>query len=242
LGISVACFTVMVWMLHAYSPGNIRDLPEVWVLFTITALIIGGVVSCYVPLVETMLDWVGREHARAWVSLLTVVKSMINVGALYIWIRCSPDGIPSIMIWMTFAVIGGTFGTLIDTFLAPMIFDYMPRSQMGTINSGKGIYESFVRFIIPNLGAWWVVFYSTHIHKPAHVPYDYTSMYLLQFALFIPAIFAKIYFVRLILKGRLTKRGILDLEEAEVMSEMKHEFQLEGQVEETKAQQIGEGP
>ena len=58
---------------------------------------------------------------------------------------------------------------------------------------------------------------------------------------FVPAILAKIYFLRLILSGRLTKRGILDLEEAQAAATMKQEVLLDAQVEEAKAQQTGEG-
>ena len=242
LAVSVACFTGMIRMFHLYSPADIRELPEIWVLFAITALIVGGVAFFYIPLVETLLDRTGREHARVWVSVVAVVKSMLTVIALYIWIRCSPDRVPPIMIWMAFAVLGGTFDALMKTFIGPMIYDYMPRSQMGTINSGSGIYQNLLNFGVANLGAWWVVFYSVHFHKPSNVPYDYTSMYLLQFLFFIPTILAKIYFVRLVMTGRLTKRGVLELEEARAREELKQKLQEEEQTEVLKAMQAGEGP
>jgi hypothetical protein len=213
--LSAASFIAVLRVLKVCSPDDIRQLPSFGVLCLLTGLTALSMVMLYIPMVETMLDIVGREHARAWVSLLTVVKSMITVAILYTVLQHVPDQVPPIMVWMVFAVVGATLGALMDTFIGPMIYDYMPRSQMGTINSGKGIIESFVTFGAANLGAWWIVFFSMHIHKPAHVKYDYTSMYILQFMLFIPAIAAKLYFIRLITKGKMKKWGAMEVEAPE---------------------------
>ena len=215
LAVSAASFVTMLWVLKTYSPTDIREVPSFVILFAVAALTILSVGTLYVTLVETMLDWVGREHARAWVSLLTIVKSMVNVLVLYAFIKCSPGGILPIMVWMVFGVIGGTLGALIGTFIGPMIYDYMPRSQMGTINAGSGLISTVIAFGAANLGAWWIVFYSSNIHKPAHTDYDYTSMYLLQFILFLPAIVAKVYFIRLIVKGKMKKWGTMEVEDPE---------------------------
>jgi len=213
LGFSAAAFFAMLWVLRHYSPQDIRQVSSFGILSLVTALTALSMGAFYVPVVETMLDWVGREHARAWVSLLTVVKAMITVALLYTFIQRSPGQVMPIMLWMVFAVVGSTLGALMDTFIGPMIYDYMPRSQMGTINSGKGLIEGFVQFGAANLGAWWIVFFTMHIHKPAGVKYDYTSMYLLQFSLFIPAILAKLYFIRLIAKGKMKKWGAMEVED-----------------------------
>ena len=58
------------------------------------------------------------------------------------------------------------------------------------------------------------MFYSTHIHRLANGGYDYTSMYILQFAMFVPAIIAKVYFIRLIVIGKIKKWAILELDSA----------------------------
>ena len=206
-------FLTMLWVLRHYSPDDIRQLPSFAIISLLTVLTGLSMGLLYVPMVETMLDYVGREHARAWVALMTVVKSMITVGLLYLYIQFSPGHVPKILVWMIFAVVGATLGALMDTFIGPMIYDYMPRSQMGTINSGSGFITSFVSFVAANLGAWWVVFFSLHVHKPANVKYDYTSMYILQFMLFVPAIIAKLYFIRLIATNRMKKWGTLEIEQ-----------------------------
>ena len=215
LAISAAAFAGVLYVVKTYSPADIREPASFAILSVVAILTAISVGTFYVPLVETLLDVVGRDHARAWVSLLTVVKSMIVVVGLYIFIQCSPDRVLPIMTWMVFGVIAATMGRLMDTFIGPMIYDYMPRSQMGTINAGSGLISSIVRFGAANIGAWWVVFYSLHVHKPAHVPYEYTSLYLLQFILFIPTILAKVYFIRLIVKGKMKKWGEMEVEDPE---------------------------
>jgi len=212
LGLSAAAFFAMLWVLKHYSPADIRQTANFLILTVVTALAAVSMMALYVPTVETMLDIVGREHARAWVSLLTVVKAMITTALLYLYIQRSPGQVPPVMVWMVFAVVGGTLGTLMNTFIGPMLFDYMRRSQMGTINSGSGLITGFVQFGAANLGAWWIFFYTKHIHKPAHVDYDYTSMYLLQFVLFVPAILAKLYFVRMVVSNKIKKWGIMEVE------------------------------
>ena len=213
LGVCAVAFTAMLWMLKAYAPADIRTAPSFWILSGLTLLTALSVGAFYVPVVETMLDWTGRENARVWVSLLTVVKGIVSVCVLYYFIQHSPGQVLPLVIWVVFAVISTTMGVLMDTFIGPMIYDYMPRSQMGTINAGTGLIGGFVGLGAANLGAWWIVFYSLHIHKPAHVPYDYTSMYLLQFILFVPAILAKVYFVRLVVSGKLKKWGAMEVED-----------------------------
>jgi hypothetical protein len=212
--LSGVSFCVMIWVLKRFSPSDIHIVPSFFVLSLVTALTALSMGTFYVPVVETMLDYVGREHARAWVALLTVVKSMITTGLLYIVILHSVGRVPPIMVWMVFAVVGATLGALMDTFIGPMIYDYMPRSQMGTINSGKGMIELLTSFGAANMGAWWIVFFSNHVHLATGTKYDYTSMYILQFMLFIPAILAKFYFIRLVTKGKITKCGVQELQQS----------------------------
>jgi hypothetical protein len=55
---------------------------------------------------------------------------------------------------------------------------------------------------------WW----SAHVFKPSDSDYDYTSLYILQFLLFVPAIAAKIWFMREILARRVLKWGVMEVE------------------------------
>ena len=171
-------------------------------------------VMLYIPAVETMLDIVGREHARAYVSLLTVVKSMITTLLLYLVIQQCVDQVPPILGRMVFAVVGATLGGATDTFIGPMIYDTC-RAKWERSTPAKGSSIPLCLLVLPIWGAWWIVFFTMHIHRPANTKYDYTSMYLLQFVLFVPAIVAKLYFIHLIRKGKMKKWGALELEATE---------------------------
>ena len=219
LAISATAFYAMLYVLNHNMPDEIRQLPDLWqwsgfvVMMGITALGVISMGTLFVTMTETLLDFVGREHTRAWVSLLAIVKSMVITILLYAFIMHSPGHVPPALVWMTFSVVNGVFTGLIATFVGPMIYDYMRRSQMGTINAGNSVMTAFVTFMAANLGAWWVVFYSTHFHMPAGMKYEYSSIYLLMFVVFIPIIIAKVYFVYIVTTGRLKKWGDMEVED-----------------------------
>jgi MFS family permease len=201
-----------VYFYQTYAPADVRELPDLWVITTITACVAAATGTIFVVLVETMLDITGREHTRAWVSMLAIFLSLGNTIALYVAIQLSAGQIIPITLWMAFNVVAATSGALLSTFVGPMIYEYMPRSQMGTINAGKGLYQGVLQFGVANLGAWWIWGYSLYIFKPEKTQYDYTALYLLQFLLFIPAILAKAWFMWLILSGKVLKWGVMEVE------------------------------
>ena len=145
-------------------------------------------------------------------SLLLVVKSVIVIILLYVFIQRSPGMVPPIIGWMAFNVIYGTLGALIGTFIGPMVYDYMRRSQMGTIGAGSGVMGGLVQLGAGVLGAQWAVYYSAHIHHPAGIAIEYSSIYLLQLIICIPILLAKLYFVRIVTTGKLKKWGTLEVE------------------------------
>ena len=214
--VSVASFMWMLWVVKHYSPADIRLPPGFLILSWVSVLAAVSAVALYVAMVETMLDIVGREHARAWVSLLTVIKSILAVAVLYYYIQSAPGQVLPIMTWTVFSVFTGVIGGMMATMVGPMIYDYLPRSQIGTFNAGFGILNSLLTLAAVNLGAWWITFFSTHIHKPDHTDYDYSSMYILQLFVLIPAIAAKVYFIRLILQGRMKRWGVIEVENPEL--------------------------
>ena len=139
--------------------------------------------------------------------------------ATYLAIQASPGKVMPITLWMMLNIANGAFGALLGTFVGPMIYEYMPRSKMGTINAGRGLMGDWLRAIVMNLGGWWIVWYSARtLYKPGEAPpadkmtYDYTSMYLVQFALFVPVVLAKLYFLKLVLTRKILKWGVMEVE------------------------------
>jgi len=120
---------------------------------------------------------------------------------------------------MLLNVANGSIGSLLETFVGPMIYEYMPRSKMGTINSGRGLMGDGLRWGINNLGGWWIWWYSMRTLYPGQknvdaetMNYDYTSMYILQFILIVPVIAVQAWFTYRVVKGKLLRWGILEVE------------------------------
>src|SRR5690606_10011130 len=132
-----------------------------------------------------------------WVSLVAIIKDLIFTTCLYLLINFwSEDQTPSMTLWMFFGQAGGTTGVLMSVIIGPMIYEYIPRKHLGTIIAGSGIYRGILGFALANAGANWAVWYSTHIKAPVRGKTDFSSIYLLQILLYIPALIATIYFLR----------------------------------------------
>lgn len=210
-----AVSAVGVWHLYSsVAPDDIRSLPSTTLCFAIglgVSVAAGGV---FVFVIETVLDFVGREHVRAWVSSLTILLLAAQVLVTYVLISLAHEKVIPVTLYMILDQVKSAFTALSSVFIGPMIYDYIARSKMGTINSGRAIAHSSLTFLVPNLGAWWVVFYTERVNAPAHGQYDYTSVYLLQILLLVPAIFAKFYFLRMVATGRIPRTGVLEVEGA----------------------------
>lgn len=227
IGIFAICTVVLYFAINyflTYAPEDKMELPSLWQCMVMNILISFASMGYLVLLVEIILRHTNRVHMKAWVSLIAVVKDMIFTVCLYLIVHYwSTDQTPSITLWMFFGQIGGTTGALIGVVLGPMIYEYIPRKHLGTIIAGSGIYRGIVGFGMANLGAHWAVWYSTHIQAPVKGATDFSSIYLLQFILFIPSLFATIYFVHAIVKGRIQPLGIIEVEGEEAVVDPDHE-------------------
>lgn len=214
IGLGVlACLAAIPPYYHAVAPADIRILPSLWHCFGLSVLMSGAGMGIFVIAVELVSRRTDRIYMRVWIALIAIVKDFITVGFFFVYLQfLDKDGVPPIVLWMLFGQFTATMGALIGTAVGPMIYEYIPRSKLGTVLAGKGLLESFVKFGVANLGAWWVVWWSLHIHKPGQTKYDYSSLYLLQMLLYIPGILAVVWFLRMVLSGRLKPAGILEVE------------------------------
>jgi hypothetical protein len=210
--VAAGCVYALVGYYQANAPADVRELPPFSAVTIITVLVAVATTTTFVAVNETMLDFTGREHMRAWVSVLAVVLALLNTVAIYVAIQFSDGKVIPITLWMALQVVSATFGSLLGTFVGPMIYEYMPRSWMGTINAGKGLCQGVLQFGVANLGAWWVVSWSKGLYGGTTTTYDYTSMYLFQFMLFVPVLGAKIWFMYMIMTGRILKWGVMGVE------------------------------
>jgi len=214
IGLGVlACLAPLPAYYQAVAPADIRLLPSTAHCFGLSALVSGAGMGLFVILTELVSRRSDRIYMRAWIALIAIVKDFITVGGFFLYVQfVAQDGVPPIVLWMLFGQFTATMGALIGTAVAPMIYEYIPRSKLGTILAGKNLLESVIKFGVANLGAWWIVWWSLHIHKPEHTQYDYSSLYLLQMLLYIPGIIAVAWFLRQILTGKILPQGILEVE------------------------------
>jgi hypothetical protein len=210
---AVACMAAVPPYYAAVAPADIRILPSMAHCFGLSALVSATGIGLFVILTELVSRRSPRIYMRGWIALIAVVKDFITVGGFFIYLQfVAKDGVPPIILWMLFGQFTASMGALIGTAVAPMIFEYIPRSKLGTVLAGKSLLDSVIRFGVANLGAWWVVWWSLHIHTPKHTKYDYSSLYLLQMLLYIPGIIAVAWFLKQILTGKIRPAGILEVE------------------------------
>lgn len=230
------------WLYYDnYAPADPRQLPSItlrslpqwlanlspsWLdvliteygpVFVVGALMSFGCMSLFVWIVETMLSFTGREHTKAWVTLLALVLQLSVNICLYTGIQTAHDKVIPITLWMMLNMANGAFGALLGTFIGPMIYEYMPRSRMGTINAGRGLMGAWLQAAVMIVGAYWITWYSNRTLYPDGIipkdrKYDYTGIYLIQFILFIPTILATLWFLWMIMKGKIKKWGVLEVE------------------------------
>jgi hypothetical protein len=76
-----------------------------------------------------------------------------------------------------------------------------------------------LQWVVNNLGGWWIWWFSLRTLYPgqAHVDaetmkYDYTSMYVLMFILYVPVVLSQAWFLRQAVKGKIKRWGIIEVE------------------------------
>ena len=203
------------WIVAHQVHTDTLEMPSIWLCFFLCSLISISVICAFVIIVEFILIYANRDDMRVWISGIAIVKDCLFTLCMYLLIKFGTDtGTPAITLWMLAGQFGATTGALVGVVIGPMIYEYIPKNKLGTVSSGSSIFGGIMQFAFANIGASWIVFYTTHIGQaPAHLKYDYTSAYLLQLLLFPISIGVQFYFIYLVVKGRMKPYGRLDLEE-----------------------------
>lgn len=96
--------------------------------------------------------------------------------------------------------------------LEPLIWDYVPRSRMGLVNSGFLFVKAAIAFLVLNGVGLWIGFYSSSVMRLEGGTYDYSSGLLYMFLIGVAGIAVSIYFERQRRAGRLIPYGQRDTE------------------------------
>ena len=90
--------------------------------------------------------------------------------------------------------------------LQPLLFDYIPRDNMGTAQAGMNLVRSVTRVITLNGVGLWVTYYSKWFMPEGK--YDYFSAYIFIILVNVMSCGSLLYFARQVKRGRIKPLGI----------------------------------
>lgn len=211
-GSLAACLGAWVYY-RGIAPEDPRELPAIVHCFGLTTLISLGGVGLFVSGAELISRKAARSTMRIAIVLLAMIANLLVDLFMLVYIYfISPGRIPTITSFMMVMQFPAVIGALLGVCITPMIYDYVPRNRIGTINSGRGLLGGALTFGVANLGAFWIVWWSDHVHRPTTGSFDYASLYLLQLIFYVPAIAAVLWFRKGVVTGKLPPLGVLEVE------------------------------
>lgn len=207
--VGTLCLGTVIWIYKFELKIDPTMLPNMKMCFLLCTLVTVSIICYFVMIVEVVLKFVNRDDMRVWVSTVAVIKDVLFTIFVYAMIRASGEsGIPPITLWMLIGQTSAVSGGFLAIVVGPMLYEFIPINKLGTVAAGAGLLGGIVTFGFANVGASWIKFYTNHIGSaPAHVPWDYTSIYVLQLLLLPLVIAVKVYFLYGVVKGRILPYG-----------------------------------
>ena len=188
------------------------DMKDLGMMTTISIIL---EVSIILPLAALVVDRFNRFR----IFQVGLLLSTIHPIAFWLFVKyLAPNHIPAIP-WIIFftmfnAVVDGTASIALE----PLIFDLIPRSHMGTVNSGFLLIRGMLGIGITNGVGFWVTGHAWLWGLPSVADkegklmqtYDYMSGYLYVFALGVAGCLVAWYFGRELRSGRIIQYGKLE--------------------------------
>ena len=165
-----------------------------------TNIFVGGMINMFIviPLIGIFADKINRLKMFGF----GVAGSLFFQILYYVYIQfVLPDRRPSIAEMIFFGQLMSMVGQLSGIALQPLIFEYIPRDQMGTAQAGLNFVRSVTRMLTLNGIGIWVTMYSKWFMPEG--TYDYFSGYLFMILMNIIGCCFLVYF------GRQVRRGII---------------------------------
>lgn len=156
--------------------------------------------ALFVPLSGFLADRFSRLRL---LQIAITGASLVNLS-LFLLLRLGPEGLVSSKIVMAVSLlagIGGGFVALKYVIWGPLVYDFIPADRFGTVSAGFSFVGGIAGFLLINLGGLWVQAFSTLAGTRSGAPYDYSSIFLLQFALSVAAVLFCIRFERDVRRG-----------------------------------------
>lgn len=129
-------------------------------------IVIGGVLNLliFIPLCGLFSNKVGRF--RIYV-ILVCLGVAVNLGQYVYYSFILYDSKPTILEMVTFGEMLSVLGILIGMTYVPLVYDFIPRNEMGTYSAGSGLVTQVTHIITGNLVGLFVWLYATIFLGPA---------------------------------------------------------------------------
>ncbi|MGC9451172.1 MAG: hypothetical protein ACP5I4_06955 [Oceanipulchritudo sp.] len=176
-----------------------------------TTLLAGSLLNVVlIPVIGYMADKVDRIKLIA----VGICGGMLAKIAYFTFVQVAlPDSRPEIIHIVLFGYIANIFGSFVSITFWPLAYDFIPREQMGTAQTGLTIVKTLTRFVLLNGVGVWIVAYSWLFLPEGQ--YDYFSGYLYLILTDVIGVAILLNFFHRIKMGKLEKIGTTRFEAVE---------------------------
>lgn len=177
-----------------------------------TNVFVGGTINMFI--VIPMVGWIAERLKLLQMFTIGVVGVLLAQISYYVFVQfILPDQRPSIGQIIFFGQCMATVGTFSGIAWQPLIFEYIPRSQMGTAQAGLNFVRSITRLLTLNGIGLWVTWYS-RLFRPAG-QYDYFSGYLFMILMNVVGCGLLLWFAQHVKSGKIKPLGVTEFKPVE---------------------------
>ena len=170
-----------------------------------TNVFVGGVINLVIviPLIGLIADRFDRMKLFA----VGIGGGVLMQILYYLFIQfVLPDRRPTLTHMIMFGQVMSMFGQISGIAGGPLMFEYIPRDQMGTAQAGMNFVRSLTGLVTLNVVGLWVTFYSRMFCPPG--TYDYLSGYIMMLTFNLAGCALLYYFWRLVKRGAIKPLGL----------------------------------
>jgi Na+/melibiose symporter-like transporter len=173
------------------------------------ALLVNIVV--FVPLAGFLADKVDRMRIFQIGLLAPVALNLV----FFLYARFVADYSVSYGTLLFFMTVAGTGGFVSFAWVVhgPLLYDYMPSNQYGTISAGFGFVQGLLSFVFLNAMGLWVRGFTSVFGSGGGSRTDWSSAYVFQFMGGVLAFMAAGYFAREVRRGRVKPYAQMEMDE-----------------------------
>lgn len=177
-----------------------------------TNVFVGGTINMFI--VIPLVGWIAERLKLLQMFTIGVVGVLVGQIAYYVFVQfILPDQRPTIGQIIFFGQCMAMVGTFSGIAWQPLIFEYIPRSQMGTAQAGLNFVRSITRLLILNGIGIWVTWYSRLFKPPGQ--YDYFSGYLFMILMNAVGCCLLVWFARNVKRGVIKPLGVTEFKPVE---------------------------